>query len=435
MKFKKKQLVDLSFWGILGINLLYLNGLFTSFFKVPAFFSPLILIFCIFIIFNTPRPRVYSNIFIVLITFFILYLIIGLWSLILYPDNLHEKTSIPKLLRSYISSMVIYWALYQYLVHEYIAQGKERLIDILHKASFLILLPLFFTVFGKQLGLSDAMTYVKDFGDRQIGIFTNPNTTGLHANYVLCFTLYSLIANRRGKLLWLLLIPACFYAAFLSLSKAAMLMAIINLSFYIIFNLVNFHKLKLSGKFISMVSIVFISLTSYYVYHNFEKLIGGLSYAQVTRIVNAIELGQGKLDESTTSERSGIAKLVFPLISAHFLEGNGLGSFHRIVGHGLGVHNTALLIIGESGIIPFLIYFIFIFLYLVNAMKQKEISLKYLYLSVFFTFLLISFSTSHNALDERISNVLLGLFLVLICIKTKPQTFVEGPVRLQSNLI
>lgn len=418
MKIKKKKLIDLSFWGILGINLLYLNGLFTSFFKIPAFFSTLILVFCIIIIFNTPRPKVYSNIFLVLITFFVLYLFIGVCSFILYPDNLHEKTNIPKLLRSYISSMIIYWALYHYLIHEYITQGEKRLLDILHKASFLVLLPLFFTVFGKQLRLTDAMMYVKDFGDRQIGIFTNPNTTGLHANYVLCFTLYSLISNRKGKLFWLLLIPACFYAAFLSFSKAAILMSIINLSFYLIFNLFYFHKLKLTDKFISIVFIVFIALTSYYVYNNFEKLIGGLSYAQVTRIVNTIELSQGKIDESTTSERLGIAKLVFPLISSHFIEGNGLGSFHRIVGHGLGVHNTGLLIIGESGIIPLFLYLIFILLYLVNALKQNEVPLKYLYLSVLFTFLLISFSTSHNALDERISNVLLGLFIVLVCMKT-----------------
>ncbi|HRO07522.1 MAG TPA: hypothetical protein PK047_01555 [Saprospiraceae bacterium] len=417
MRITKKHLVDFSFWGILSINLLYLNGLFTSFFKVPAFFSPFILVFCIFIIFNTPKPKIYYNVFTILITFFVLYIFIGLLSYILYPENIHPKTSIFKLLRGYISSLLIYWALYQYLINEYYTSGKQRLIIILHKASFLILFPLFFTVFGKQLGLTEAMTYAKDYGDRQIGIFTNPNTTGLHANYVLCFCLYSLISDRKGKLLWLLLIPACFYAAFLSLSKAAMLMATLNLLLYILFNLINFHRLKLSSKLISIFSIAIIGFSSFYIYANFEKLVGGLSYAQAGRIIDAIQISQGNINDKTTSERSGIAELVFPMIKSHPIEGNGFGSFHRIIGHGLGVHNTALLIIGESGIIPLILYLVFILLFFLKSLKQKEIGLKYLFVSVLTTYILISFLTSHNALDERISNVIIGIFLVLINIR------------------
>jgi len=335
----------------------------------------------------------------------------------LYPENIHPKTSIFKLLRGYISSLLIYWALYQYLINEYYTSGKQRLIIILHKASFLILFPLFFTVFGKQLGLTEAMTYAKDYGDRQIGIFTNPNTTGLHANYVLCFCLYSLISDRKGKLLWLLLIPACFYAAFLSLSKAAMLMATLNLLLYILFNLINFHRLKLSSKLISIFSIAIIGFSSFYIYANFEKLVGGLSYAQAGRIIDAIQISQGNINDKTTSERSGIAELVFPMIKSHPIEGNGFGSFHRIIGHGLGVHNTALLIIGESGIIPLILYLVFILLFFLKSLKQKEIGLKYLFVSVLTTYILISFLTSHNALDERISNVIIGIFLVLINIR------------------
>jgi hypothetical protein len=218
-------------------------------------------------------------------------------------------------------------------------------------------------------------------------------------------------------LLWLLLIPACFYAAFLSLSKAAMLMAILNLIFYILFNFFNFHSLKLSSKFISIISITLIGFSSFYIYNNFEKLVGGLTYEQAGRIIDAVQIGQGKINDKTTSERSGIAELVFPMIEAHPLEGNGFGSFHRIVSHGLGVHNTALLIIGESGIIPLILYLVFILVFILKSLKQKEIGLKYLYIAVLITFILISFLTSHNALDERISNVILGIFLVLINIR------------------
>ena len=336
---------------------------------------------------------------------------IGLISYVTYPENLHYKTSIYQLLRGYISSIVIYWALYQYIANEYFERGQKRIIELLHKSSYLLLLPLFFTVFGGQLGLTDSMSFVENYGDRQIGIFTNPNTTGLHANYVLCFSFFSIISNRKGKLFWLILVAASCYAAFLSLSKAAILMTLLNIAFFTIFNLVYFHKLKFSGKFISIFNIALITYSSFFIYTNFEKLTKGLSYASMKRIEDTISLSKGELNDRTTSDRSGIAKLVFPKILAHPLIGNGFGSFHRIREHGLGVHNTALLIIGESGILPLLIFIVFLFLYFLNSIKQKEIAFKYLFISLMLTFLMISFLTSHNALDERISNVIIGIII------------------------
>ncbi|MFZ1787744.1 MAG: hypothetical protein WAT92_05515, partial [Saprospiraceae bacterium] len=82
--------------------------------------------------------------------------------------------------------------------------------------------------------------------------------------------------------------------------------------------------------------------------------------------------------------------------------------------HGLGVHNTALLIIGEAGVIPATLFLLFIFIYFLYSMMIKEIAYKYLFTSLMATFLMIAFLTSHNALDERISNVLFGLLIPCI---------------------
>lgn len=410
----KERLTSICFWTILAITLLYLNGLFTSFFNTSAFFSPLILISCLIIIFYTPKPKYYSSLFIILIAFFVAYLYFGTLSIINYPNHLHPKTNLLKLYRGYISSILIFWAIYQYLTNLYITKGKQNLINILDKSSYFILLPLFFTVFGKELGLTEAMSYVQDYRERQIGIFTNPNTTGLHANYVLCFCLYSIIFNKKGKLLWLLLVPVCCYAAFLSLSKAAILMAILNVSFFMLFNIFYFRKLELSGKFISIISISIILFSSIYIYSNFDRLLSGLTLTQAERVIDAIEISKGKINDKTTSERAGLAKLAFPKIKEHLILGNGFGSFHRIKEHGLGAHNTALLIIGESGVIPSLLFLVFIGLYFYKAMKQKEVAFKYLFSSIMLTFLFIAFLTSHNALDERISNVILGICITFL---------------------
>ena len=227
--FKTRQsIADLAFWGIVSINLLYLNGLFTSIFNIETFFSPLILICCIIVLFTTPKPKNYTKLLLVLLLFFSTYFYIGGIIAILNPQNIHAKTSIYTLYRGYFSSILIYFSIYQYLINEYNKRGKERLLNILHNLIFFLLVPLFFTIFGKQLGLSDAMTYLKDYGDRQTGIFTNPNTAGLQANYVLCFSLYSILARRRWRLFWIMLVPISFYAVFLCLSKAGLLMAIIN---------------------------------------------------------------------------------------------------------------------------------------------------------------------------------------------------------------
>ncbi|MBK9994466.1 MAG: hypothetical protein IPP01_10895 [Saprospiraceae bacterium] len=413
--FKTRQsIADLAFWGIVSINLLYLNGLFTSIFNIETFFSPLILICCIIVLFTTPKPKNYTKLLLVLLLFFSTYFYIGGIIAILNPQNIHAKTSIYTLYRGYFSSILIYFSIYQYLINEYNKRGKERLLNILHNLIFFLLVPLFFTIFGKQLGLSDAMTYLKDYGDRQTGIFTNPNTAGLQANYVLCFSLYSILARRRWRLFWIMLVPISFYAVFLCLSKAGLLMAIINLILFVIFNFVYFFRFELVSKLNAALIITLFIASGFIIYNNFEGLVSTMTPAQASRVVDAIRISQGEINDQTTSERSGIAELVFPRIKEHLLFGNGIGSFHRIVDHGLGVHNSGLMIIGEAGVVPLMFFLGFVFLYIKCLLKLHNFAIKFLFLSIFSTFILVSFLTSHNALDERISNVLLAIFIVLV---------------------
>jgi O-antigen ligase len=290
-------------------------------------------------------------------------------------------------------------------------------------ASYLILLPLFFTIFGKELGLTENMKFLEGYGERQIGIFTNPNTTGLHANYVLCFSLYSIISNRKYKFIWLLIVPCCCYAVFLSLSKAAILMTVLILLFYSLFIFFSFRKISLSGKLIYFIFVGLLVFSSNYLYQNFEIILGNLSYFQKGRILEAIQLGQGEINDQTTTERSGIAKLVFPKIIAHPFIGNGFGSFHQIKEHGLGVHNTVLLVLGESGVLPILIFLIFLLIFFKKTLSQEDIALKFLFFSLMSTYLMIAFLTSHNGLDERISNCILGIIIPSVILLNKDGKF------------
>jgi hypothetical protein len=410
----KKRIASIAFWIIIGINLLYLNGFYAAVTKSSAFFSPLILASCIVIIFTTPKPKLYFNTFKILVLFFILYFVLGGVVIYIWPERLHTKTSMYELYRGYISSVLIFWALFQYLVDQYISFGKQRILNILHSCSYLVIIPIIFTIFGEQLGLTETMTFAKDFSERQIGIFTNPNTTGLHANFVLCFSLYSLIANRKGKLLWIILIPAACYGAFLSLSKAAMLMASLNMTFFILYSMFSIHRQNLKSKAVTFGIVTLLSCGFYYLYSNFTTISRGLTIEQLGRVSDALELSKGNINERTTSERSGLFEFVAPILEKHYAFGYGIGTFHRLKGRGLGVHNTAIVILGEGGVIVAFAYVLFIISFVRDCLKNSSVSIKYLGISIFLTYFFIAFLTSHNALDERLSNVLLGLMLVVI---------------------
>lgn len=333
----------------------------------------------------------------------------------MYPEHLHWKMDIVTLYRAYISSLVIFYSVYQYVYNKYNNEGYKAVEKIIRISSYFLLFPLFLTIFGKQLGLTDAMVLLRDYGDRQIGIFSNPNIAGLHANFTLCICLYSIISNRKGKLLWIALVPVSIYAAFLTLSKAAIICSLLLLAYFLVFLVLTFFKQRKSNRILSIATVAIFLFGSTYTYVNFYELASKMSYAQVSRLLDTIDLLSGKINSKTTSERSAIAELAFPKIKEHFLIGNGFGTFHRFIEHkGLGVHNTGLIIIGEAGIIPSLLFLAFILAYFYKALSVQGLDNKFLASSLFIAFFFIAFLTSHNALEERMSNILLGITICLI---------------------
>ena len=100
----------------------------------------------------------------------------------------------------------------------------------------------------------------------------------------------------------------------------------------------------------------------------------------------------------------------------YLLFGSGFGSFHRIAEIGLGVHNTYLMIIGESGIFPFFLLIIFLTLLFVRIIKIKS-KLKFFSLWVFLVISVLIFGSIHDALSERITSLFFVLLIIISGLK------------------
>jgi O-antigen ligase len=108
-------------------------------------------------------------------------------------------------------------------------------------------------------------------------------------------------------------------------------------------------------------------------------------------------LFEGNVDSNVISRdsRTTIWALYYDKIMENPIFGNGYRTFTGIRGVRAGVHNTYLRIIGESGIIPFLIYTAIYFFLLIKSIKYFKIE-GYLFLLVLSIMALLM--TNHNFL-------------------------------------
>lgn len=168
---------------------------------------------------------------------------------------------------------------------------------------------------------------------RSGGFYFNPNSAGFVALFGFAFS-YG-IKNKKKKAFLQIL---CTIAGFLTFSR----------TFIIMWVLVNFLSLKISTK-------------------NFRLLAVGITvFVTLLLVGNALNIGgarfdkyKGVLTDETTSEdlghdsRTETWALFYEEVMNNPFFGGGYGKFQGGGINGVGAHNTYLLVIGESGIIPF----------------------------------------------------------------------------------
>ena len=159
-----------------------------------------------------------------------------------------------------------------------------------------------------------------------------------------------------------------------------------------------------------------ISILIFIGIQNFNNYFDSLDTSQQKRITNTLAIASGTIDNNTTSKRSELFKHGIKKISARPLFGYGTGAFHQFKDgpYELGIHNTFLVIFGESGIIPFALFLTVLFSLLIKGYFHKDYKIAFFITAIVLIFSINLYGTSHNSIVDRPSNILLGIFFALI---------------------
>lgn len=139
-----------------------------------------------------------------------------------------------------------------------------------------------------------------------------------------------------------------------------------------------------------------------------------LSPEQLRRL-DAIRLifTSGVLDDETTTNRTGLLQLAFAQWLASPIIGLGLGAMHLVAGSEWGVHNTFMMVLGESGVVPFFLLAGLCIAGIRWGWRNFESWEGRFVLGYGISFSLSCLS-SHNILEDRFHNAMIGISLAIV---------------------
>ena len=243
---------------------------------------------------------------------------------------------------------------------------------------------------------------------RYSGFFANPNELGMQG--ALTIVAGTLVTIRTGKVLWFsLAVLSAGVAAFYSFSKTAILLSMV-VSLVMAF-LIQKRGISLKNAFAIIVSaglvLTLISFVRGAAARSESRI--DLTSEQIRRLeqVNAV-LFEGRIDEETTTGRTLALQEGLEMWKKSPLVGNGLTTLDRLPGFGLGPHNMFIKVLGEGGVICFALMVIAMVRLLMHALRVGSASVQAFVIGGLLV-LTGAFMVSHNVLDDRNHNALMGL--------------------------
>lgn len=421
LRHSKIDYINVASYILIAIIFANLNGILSTMFGITAGLSPIILLCSLAIsiplfLKNYEKETLFLWAF---VGFQFMYCYISSISYFLNEDNIfknNDNNGYLLVLKGYISTIIIIFTFYK-LTTVAILSGKFA--NLIKRIFFFFLVGLAFIVLMPLLGIES----IGIDKDRSGGLFESPNVAASFTLYATCFTLFFAARKQKWAFLNLILVPFLGYAAFLTFSKAAMITFPLLIFMFLGFLIVKSKYIKKQNYPTIGTIILVVAGIIIYVISNFQSIYESLDYSQVLRIQKTLALLSGEVNENTTSERSGLFRIGFQLISERPILGNGMTSFHYfnipLNGHNVGVHNTFLMVFGEAGVFVFLFYIIIFVASVIRALRLRSLSLSFLFVSLSFVYFLNMGGASHNGLDDRITNCWTGIMLGVFAFEKK----------------
>ncbi|KAB7530491.1 hypothetical protein F8C76_03005 [Flagellimonas olearia] len=178
------------------------------------------------------------------------------------------------------------------------------------------------------------------------GLYLNPNEAGFVciSGYALCYSLKNRLTGLLGQF--------CFtFLGLLTFSR----------TFIVIWIIVNILAIYVNIKNIRMFAFGFLTLLALFF---FESELG-LNNVRLQQLKSLVHTENGSMDQIDKQSRTETWAAFYEPIMNKPILGNGYGTFQGVLdrnelGLNYGAHNTYLLLAGEAGFLPFLLFIAFI---------------------------------------------------------------------------
>ncbi|MDX1773615.1 O-antigen ligase family protein [Oceanihabitans sediminis] len=238
----------------------------------------------------------------------------------------------------------------------------------------------FYLLIGAGSVIVNALIFSDDYG-RYAGFYLNPNRAGLIC--ILGFAFTYRLTNKKYRIIAQLLFTL---AGIATLSRYfLLLLVLINITSLFA------NRKNIAGLFIGAIGLVIIINTP-----AFE-----LNKERFDALDSFFSEGEVKTTTVTRESRQETWALYTDVIVNNVLIGNGYGSMQGqqadTVGIKVGVHNSYLMVVGEAGILPFLMMILFYASLAIKSLLKFRTNPEYLYLSLIITsYLLVSHNYFYN---------------------------------------
>lgn len=414
MKITASGFLDFCFVSLNIIFFCSFNSVIQAVTGRGEFASPVILLTCLSIIATTrfrPAALLRSPILLYLALFFT-YNAIGVAMRLYYEPLEAFYRPWNTILRNLTTNLVVILAYLHYFHYRMVSRPDPgRLLKLIY---YPLLAGVLILIGQRLMGVTSFDASVTQT-NRSLGVFANPNVAATAANLALVVTIDRLFRRKNNWWIGLIVLAVVIVGNILPFSRTGIIvmlsLLLISMLYFIWYKSVDQQRRWVRTLVFTGIPTALVLLIAL----NYAQLKQELNYYQRTRVetMEALFL-RGEVNSKTTAQRSVIFEASLDMIKRRPLLGNGIGALNDLA-YLPGAHNTYLLVLGNSGVLPALLLVVLLFFTLPFYIIARRRT-GYLILG-FTTVTALTFMTSHSSFEDKI---LLLMFLFPVALAAYP---------------